>query len=947
MPSEFDLLDTVLPAEGRYCSWGKGRYISQTFFSTREEFDKQTQWLVKHKFNAYFGCAKYGDENHREHSNAKYFRALWMDIDCGEDKGKPNDKGKIEGYTDQATGLAAARAFCKKFNLPRPIVIDSGYGLHFYWVLTETVPRNMWKVLSHRLRDLAQGDGLVVDPSVFEASRVLREPGTLNFKDPKNPVPVTLLNSQYEAQSYDYWKKLINAPDPEEERDFIPRRLSPLMESMFEDRVKRFKTIMLKSVKGEGCQQLLYCYENQADIPYNLWRSALSIATHCIDRDTAIHKMSKDHPEYTEGETEKKAGDIGGPHFCATFERENPGGCEGCPNRGKFKSPIMLGAEIARADEFDDGDGENGDATPSVTYPPLPEPYFRAKSGAIYMSLGGEEEPAMIYENNLYVVKRMRDPHSGEVALLHLHLPRDGLREFTLSLTDIVVKERLREGLAKHGVAAGDAQVKNLLSYVINSVKNLQVTNKAEIMRTQFGWTDDDSKIIIGDREITKDGSFYSPPSTTTAELIDKMKPRGTLEAWKEVFNMYSRPGLEPHAFAALTGFGSPLFKFTGISGAIINVIYPKSGTGKSTTLFMCNSIVGHPKNLALIPKDTYNSKMHQLGVLNHLANTIDEITNTGPMEFSDLAYSISQGRGKNRMKSSVNEQRVNLTSWQGITLTSANASFYEKLGLAKDSPDGESMRLFEYRIEPTTVISTAEGKAMFDHQLFENYGHAGDIYAQWLVNNLEEAINTLRQVQAKIDSEVQFTARERFWSAIAACNITGGLIAKKLGLHDYDMKVIYAWLKGMLNQMRDEITPPLTEGINVLGDFINSHIGNIVVVNGMADARTNMDAAPILEPRGELHVRYEPDTKRMFITVSAMRKHCAERQIGYRDWVKKMEDKRILVGVTNKRMCKGMKVMAPAVRAIELDTTKDEFLRMDEYVPTPENADRESQLHD
>ena len=947
MTSEFDLLDTVLPAEGRYCSWGKGRYISQTFFSTREEFDKQTQWLVKHKFNAYFGCAKFGDEDHREHSNAKYFRSLWMDIDCGEDKGTPNAKGKIEGYIDQATGLAAARAFCKKFNLPRPIIVDSGYGLHFYWVLTETIPRNMWNALSHRLRDLAQSDGLIVDPSVFEASRVLREPGTLNFKDPQNPVPVTLLNGQYEAQSYDYWKNLINAPDPEEERDFIPRRLSPLMETMFEDRVKRFKTIMLKSAKGEGCQQLLYCYENQADIPYNLWRSALSIATHCIDRDTAIHKMSKDHPEYTEGETEKKAADIGGPHFCTTFERENPGGCEGCPNRGKFKSPIMLGAEIARADEFDDGDGENGDATPSVTYPPLPEPYFRAKSGAIYMSLGGEEEPAMIYENNLYVVKRMRDPYSGEVALLHLHLPRDGLKEFTLSLADIVVKERLREGLAKHGVAAGDTQVKNLLNYIITSVKNLQVINKAEIMRTQFGWTDDDSKIIIGDREITKDGSFYSPPSTTTSEIIDMMKPRGTLEAWKEVFNMYSRPGLEPHAFAALTGFGSLLLKFTGISGAIINVIYPKSGTGKSTTLFMCNSIVGHPKNLASIPKDTYNSKMHRLGVLNNLANTIDEITNTSPMEFSDLAYSISQGRGKNRMKSSVNEQRVNLTSWQGITLTSANASFYEKLGLAKDSPDGESMRLFEYRIEPTTVIGTAEGKEMFDHQLFENYGHAGDIYAQWLVNNLEEAINTLRQVQAKIDSEVQFTARERFWSAIAACNITGGLIAKKLGLHDYDMKVIYTWLKGMLNQMRDEIAPPLTEGINVLGDFINSHIGNIVVVNGIADARTNMDAAPILEPRGELHVRYEPDTKRMFITVAAMRKHCAERQIGYRDWVRKMEDKKILVGVINKRMCKGMKVMAPAVRAIELDTTKDEFLRMDEYVPTPENADRESQLHD
>ncbi len=944
MTSNFDLLDVVLPSEGRYCAWGNGRYISQEFYDTREEFNKQIDWLVNNKFDAYFGCAKYGDANHRKHSNAEYFRALWMDIDCGPEKAAPDANGKIKGYIDQSTGLQAVAAFCKKNALPRPIVVDSGYGLHFYWVLSETLRRNVWDSLSKGLRDLALKDGLIVDTAVFEASRVLRVPGTYNYKKDE-PASVQVISDRYEVKGYEEWKALLNAPEPEEERDFIPRRLSPLMESMLENRAKRFSTIMLKSVKGEGCKQLLFCYENQADIEYNLWRSALSIATHCVDRDSAIHKMSQHHPGYTEGETEKKAADIGGPHFCTTFERENPGGCDGCPNKGKFKSPIMLGAEIARAEDFDDGDGDDGHATASVTYPALPDPYFRAKSGSIYINIGSEDPPVLVYEHNLYVVKRMHDPFAGETALLHLHLPRDGLKEFPVALSNLVVKDRLREDLAKQGVAAGDAQVKNLLNYLITSVKNLQVTNKAEIMRTQFGWVDKNAKIIIGDREITKDGSFYSPPSSSTSDVIDMMKPTGSLEKWKEVFNMYSRPGLEPHAFAALTAFGSLLLKFTGISGAIINVIYPKSGSGKSTTLYMCNSVIGHPKTLASMWKDTYNAKMHRLGVLNNLANTIDEITNTGPTEFSDLAYSISQGRGKNRMKAMSNEMRINFTSWQGITLTSANASFYEKLGLAKDSPDGESMRLFEYRIEPTNVIGTAEGKQMFDQQLFENYGHAGDIYAQWLVNNLEEAIATLRQVQAKIDADVQFTARERFWSALAACNITGGLISKKLGLHDYDMKAIYNWLKMQLGSMREELSPPTTESTNILGDFINSHINNVVVVNGKADARTNLDAAPIMEPKGELHIRYEPDTKRMYITVAAIRKHCAERQIGYKDWLKQMADKNILVGVTNKRMSKGMKVISPAVRVVELDTSKDEYLKMDDYMPA--NEDRDSQLHD
>lgn len=939
--SNFDLLGTVLPQEGRYCAFGNGRYISQEFYDNREDFDKQIKWLVANNFDAYFGCAKYGDANNRKHSNAEYFRALWMDIDCGPDKVEPDKNGKVKGYIDQGTGLKAVIGFCQKLSLPRPVIVDSGYGLHFYWVLTETLRRNVWESLSKRLRDLALEEGLVVDTSVFEASRVLRIPGTYNLKNKEAPAEVCVINDVYEAKSYEEWKQLLGASEPEEERDFIPRRMSPLMESMLEDRVKRFSTIMIKSAQNVGCKQLLHCYENQADIEYNLWRSALSIATHCVDRESAIHKMSQHHPNYSPGETEVKAGDIGGPHLCTTFERENPGGCEGCPHQGKFKSPIMLGLEIAREEDGDgaDDEGEEVSPGPTTSYPPLPDPYFRAKSGAIYMAMG-EEDPVMIYENNLYVAKRMDDPVAGETALLHLTLPKDGFKEFPVPLAALVVKERLREELAKQGVAAGDSQTKNLLNYLIASVKNLQVTNKAEVMRTQFGWTENNSKIILGDKEITKDGIFYSPPSTATADVAELMKPMGTLEKWKEVFNMYARPGLEPHAFAALTGFGSLLLRFTGISGAIINVIYPKSGTGKSTTLYMCNSIIGHPKELASIWKDTYNAKMHRLGVLNNLANTIDEITNTNPLEFSDLAYSISQGRGKNRMKASSNEMRVNLTSWQGETLTSANASFYEKLGLAKDSPDGESMRLFEYRIAPSDAISTAEGKMMFDQQLYENYGHAGPIYAQWLVNNLEEAIATLRQVQAKLDAELQLTSRERFWSAIAACNITGGLIAKRLQLHDFDMKAVYAWLKTAIPGMREEITPPVGDTTAVLADFLNSHISNVLVVNGVADARTKLDSAPLMEPKGELHIRYEPDTKHMFITVSTLRKYCAGRQIDYRELVQTLKSKGVLVGFNNKRMSKGMKVVAPASRAMELDTTADEFLRMDDILTQQEDAD-------
>ena len=57
--------------------------------------------------------------------------------------------------------------------------------------------------------------------------------------------------------------------------------------------------------------------------------------------------------------------------------------------------------------------------------------------------------------------------------------------------------------------------------------------------------------------------------------------------------------------------------------------------------------------------------------------------------------------------------------------------------------------------------------------------------------------------IQAKIDKELHLTQRERFWSAVVAANITGGLIAKNCGLLDWDMKAIYKWATDMILSLR------------------------------------------------------------------------------------------------------------------------------------------------
>jgi len=947
----FNLLDTVLPKEGRYCVLGYGKYIDQRFANTKEEVDEIVIELVNKKFDVFYGCAKFGPASNRTHENALHFKALWIDIDCGSKKGVPDEKGRIQGYLSQKIGLQELQKFCGTVGLPKPIIVNSGNGIHAYWLLEETLDRRLWQPLANRLRELCKEHGLIVDPSVFEASRVLRVPGTFNFKS--EPLEVTVLNEKTTYMPYDQVKQLLGAPEPkfDEVPDFIPKKMSPMMEALVGNKLKKFKTIMIRSANGDGCNQLLHCYNNQDSIEEPLWRSALSITAFCVDKDKASHMMSSKYEGYDPIEVDRKVDYIikkGGPHSCKQFETLNPSGCEGCPHKGSIKSPIVLGVEIQEAGQEDNEvEVEVRDIVQKVTIPEYPFPYFRGKNGGIYKRPDSEDEaePILVYEHDLYVVKRMNDTEAGEVALFRLHLPHDGVREFTIPTSVIAAKDELRKALSQRGVVAHVKQYENLAHFVITFVKNLQYLKRAEIMRNQYGWVENDSKFIMGDKEITKDGVFYSPPSTVTQDVSEKIHSKGTLDKWKEAFNMYARPGMEQHAFAALIGFGSPLFKFTGLQGAIINVIHEFAGSGKSTTLYMCNSIYGHPVRLTSMFKDTFNAKIHKLGVMNHLPNTVDEITNLSGMEFSDLAYSISQGRGKDKMEGSTNKLRINNTSWQNLTLCSANASFHEKLSAAKSAADGESVRLLEYEIKHNGIIGVAEGKEMFDHQLQENYGHAGEIYIQYLVNNLEYVKESIKKVQARLDKEVQFTSRERFWSATCAVIITGGLVAKNLGLHNYDMKAIYEWMKKMLTDVRVEVKAPESTPVAALGEFINAYINNTLVVNGEVDSRSTMVPMPMLEPKGELLIRFEPDTKELYIAAKQFKEFCIKQQINYKNTIQQLTALKVYKESANKRMSKGMRVTSPPVRALKFDTSVTDFLHLDVLIA--QNEDRSSSVSD
>lgn len=937
------LLSSVLSTEGWYCIVGlrKGGTPRQVFVQTIEEAEEQARNLDTKDYDVYFACAKYETDNSRSTDNVKAIRALWLDIDCGANK----------PYADQAEGLEALREFCRTLNLPKPTIVNSGRGLHVYWPFTTDLTRQEWKPLADRLKVQCVERGLQADPSrTADAASILRAPESRNFKDTP-PLPVEIWTEgapvDVAALRTALGVELAEAPD------FARSELNDLTRALMGNKQHRFSIIVDKIISGDGCAQLAKAITEQSTLEEPLWRAALSVAKHCVDGDTAIHKLSRKHPDYSAEATEAKAAKIKGPYTCEVFAKINPTGCDGCPHKDRLTSPITLGQEIleagpddmvlaleAPADTQADTQADT-ECSNAITIPKFPFPYFRGKTGGVYRRTEEEEstDAVLIYEHDLYVVKRLHDPQSGEVVWMRLHTPRDGVKEFALPAVDLLTPDKLRERLAWFGVVAMKKQMDAIMAYIVAFVKELQCREKAEIMQTQFGWTRNNKSFIIGDCEVTATGERYSPPSSFTVGLADFMRPVGDYAEWKRVISMYEREGMEPHAFGFFTAFGAPLLKHMNLKGAMINMISNHSGTGKTTVIKAMNSVYGEPDELMLIERDTLNAKLHRLGIMNNIGVGCDEITKMLNNDASDFSYAVSQGRSRNRMKASENAERMNFSRWQTVVLCSSNASIMDKLKSLKATPDGELMRILEYQVAPTTIITKQEADEIFP-LLSTNYGWAGREYMRDIVANLEERIRETREMQMLLDKRIALGNRERFWSGVIACNLAGALFARRLGIHNIDVGRVFRWAATEFATMKKDVIAPASDFVGVVGEYLHENRLNTLIVNGRADLRTGVEMLPILEPRGELTVRIEPDTQHLYIIARKFRNYCADRQITVRELLSHLEKDGIYIGPSKKRMAKGTKMSAvPPVDTFMFDCSKGEFFDIDTYMNEAKDA--------
>jgi hypothetical protein len=952
---------------GLYYDQTRGKPVSK-FFIDFDEADEYIEQLVADGREAYFATPTFVDNTKQATvSNIAYHRSYFVDIDCGPTK----------FYKSKKEGITALYAFCEHTGLPVPMLVDSGNGIHAYWMLGEDVPYNLWKPVGIRLKELTHEFGFQVDSSVTgDGARILRVPDTVNTKDPSKskrvyikttaePIsfaefsqivpPAITHNTLNLGQTDDLTKSLMGGEYPPSKFEIILRKSRKFISN--QEKVKVVSTdnegnesIVFKNKVFErcaGCAQVLYADEHRTTLEEPLWWAILSIAKACTDGAEAIHTISEGHPNYTVSETEEKSSRFKGPRTCLEFQKDNPDICRGCIHKGKITSPIQLGKYVELASPTDNSieDLAHESLQQNVTMEaPHKYPFGwarRASGGIVRLSMevqDGDETPEqiedVIYENDLWVKKRLDDPHHGGSSIQIVHIEPQGpnepkkVTEFIAPLTAIGKRDKCQELLTFHGVykAITPRTLGLLQKYFEDWVAELK--DKPEQARASFGWHDNNTSFVMGSREVALDkGILFSPTSASTDEVTPLYQREGSLDTWKTIANLYAKKGNEARAFVLFVGFGAPLYNFLNLGSVTVHLTNAASGVGKTTAQKMAGSIWGDPVKTMMNNKDTMNAKYHRFGVLRHLPLLIDEITNMDGEALSDFVFSISQNSGKNRMSSHTNTLRKNVTQWNTIAVTSGNNSLYDTLKQHRASVEGELYRIIELEIESDDSLAKEESDYWYDQLLPENYGMAGEVFMTYVVDNLPEVLELLKETQKEFDKCAGFTGKQRFYSACCAAAFTGAIIAKRLGLHDIDVDSIKQWAVTTLGSVQATVKECSSEdSVSILGRFLNEHNRNVLVVNSTSIevGSVLLNERPVREAMGELVVRIEPDTNHMYIAKSALERWCAERRVPVKSFYNEIERKGIVLSTkTRKRLAENTAAAGVPVPVLWLDTTK------------------------
>lgn len=805
--SEF--LAAVVP-DGKIVIGWKDDKFHNTIIPDQQAALQYIRTNAQHPIDLYYALASFKQGWHkngkgknvlRVRDNVDQLKALWFDIDF---------KG---GLSDPRQVIAALSEFSKSTGVPPPsILVHSGNGLHVYWPFTTAVPYERWQRMSESLKELAHAHNLPADlVCTADACRVLRPPGTRNWKDSDNPKPVVFIYDKGPLHDPAALEVALESAVPTEAEGLgvLPEHLvgantegvsqefggsghgsfTPV-ESLFSNITERCGVAKhWLDTAGQDCSE-------------PEWTAALQILKHCIDGELHVHEISKGHidyrPEDTNEKYQQRLENDAGPTLCRTLGGYRPDICAACPHNGKIKTPLVLGVEVTLT-------------TPTgVTLST-----WRAIKGG-----NGMERKMLNPDTNQYewvkVLRRKYDAVATSRSIITKHyelnfrVMYEGAEDIEIALPTghLGNDHKLKETMANFGAPLLTHELQPFKTLMTTWLEQLQGARAVSAVTEQLGWVRDENKEIEGFSAGTTtylgDGTQKEGVRIRSeyAAIGRMYEPSGEVDKWKVVASFLTDQNNPAFTTIIASAFAAPLITFTGIPGGILSIVSPESGVGKSSAMKCAQAVWGSPTHGMNSVDDTKLSVARKLGFLNNLPAYWDELRGKETMEgFTTLAFQVAQGKEKTRLDSTATMREVN--TWETMLIAASNESIFDYMGQVSQGSDAGVARTFEITVEPFDTNKSRAEIAMLFETLNQNFGGAGQLYAKYIATNHKQIREDISSTFTKISDHGKMKPQERIWFAVIATLIVGAKLANVTGLTQIDVKLLANYLLKNVTTLR------------------------------------------------------------------------------------------------------------------------------------------------
>jgi hypothetical protein len=759
--------------------------------------------LSDHGHDAYWAISQYSGDS-RKTAEASSIAALWIDIDCGNSK----------PYPTWRDGLLALLKWLQREQFTPPThIVKSGYGLHVYWVLDRGYTLDEWLPVAQGLKRALAVGGVKADPArTADAASILRVPGTVNWKDPKNPRPVEILAAVDKKHTLDSIRQKLPAVGPQGVIDKQPDNKWAVPNNYPPGDAEAI---------AEKCRQMGYFRDRRGAVSEPYWRAGLSILSRCENARIFVHEWSKGDPRYDPKETQAKADGTKGPATCAHFDDVNPGGCTGCPH--KVTSPIMLQSAITAAP-----------VEPNISWKHNTVNRYAVTEHGIWFR-DPEGESRQVTDIPLWVVEvrekaRLEHDQDQSSLLIEWHALDGRVKRGVLYQAHAYDIRAFKTWLADHNIISAVREVKFLVGYISQYTLKLIREQGTREYHEHLGWYEDG--FVVGDTIVTKEGSKKALVQSTNP--ISRLSPKGDVDQWTRAAKILGRREYARHAMVLLSGFASPIYELVGVNSAVMSLV-GVSGAGKTLSAQMALSIYGNPDLLHQGSTATANSIEAQLSANRHVPYLLDEVTNYPPHKLAEFIYLAANGQGKSALQR--NRDFRPAGTWK---LTPYITSNHPVLEFDQSNiQEAHRRRVIELHFGR----AFPKGDADIIYRAMKNHaGSAGVVYLQELCRVRSAIPQMFEQALQGIRNMSPLPEANRFGMWTLAASVVGGTIAKRLGLIDFDiMGVIRTALLGMEINVEDTRSP---EDIakSVTQEFITRNSKRVCRWDGKKDLGENVE---------------------------------------------------------------------------------------------------------